>query len=84
MEFLAGQADVSGGSSVPDWNGDIPAALPPDNVAALLRRVILVGKAALCQRAFPSGALAAAASTCEQSFRTSRLHDFHRGAAGRL
>jgi hypothetical protein len=50
VDFFAGEADVGGGSSVPDWNGGIPAALSTDNFATFLRGVVFVGEAALRQR----------------------------------
>ena len=50
VDFLAGQADVGGGSSVPNGNGGIPAALSADDLAPLLRGVVFVGEAALRQR----------------------------------
>jgi hypothetical protein len=47
VDFLAGQADVGGGSSVPDGNGAIPAAFSCDDLAPFLRGVVFVGQPAL-------------------------------------
>ncbi|SCB41698.1 hypothetical protein GA0061103_5902 [Rhizobium multihospitium] len=47
VNVFSGEADVSDGSSVTDWNGAIPATFGSDNLTAFLRGIILVGKATL-------------------------------------
>jgi len=50
MNVLAGEADVGGGSSVPHWNGCVPATLPANNLARSCAASYSSAMAALRQR----------------------------------
>jgi len=47
VDFFAGEANVGGCSSVPDWNGGVSSTIGADNFAPFLRRVIFIGHATL-------------------------------------
>jgi hypothetical protein len=43
VDFLAGEADVGGCSSVSHRNGGVAVALAPNNLTSRLRRVVVSG-----------------------------------------